>query len=185
MVFFPGEDRWLCTLLLQQGYRVEYCAASDSFTFAPEGFDEFFNQRRRWMPSTMANVLDLLLSWKHTTTINENISFLYIVYQTALLVASLIGPGTIFLMIIGAVDVALDVENKDLKLVLTLVLNFIPVFIFIYLCYATSTDVQVRNLMEPNQSMSNSLTAVAGLEPGPPTPRQLDHTATLTANLPS
>ncbi len=25
-----GEDRWLCTLLLQRGYRVEYCAASDA-----------------------------------------------------------------------------------------------------------------------------------------------------------
>ncbi|KAK3789461.1 hypothetical protein RRG08_059582 [Elysia crispata] len=52
-----GEDRWLCTLLLQQGYRVEYCAASDSFTYAPEGFYEFYNQRRRWAPSTMANIL--------------------------------------------------------------------------------------------------------------------------------
>ncbi|KAH3754133.1 hypothetical protein DPMN_188794 [Dreissena polymorpha] len=36
-VNFVGEDRWLCTLLLQQGYRVEYCAASDALTYAPEG----------------------------------------------------------------------------------------------------------------------------------------------------
>ena len=55
-----GEDRWLCTLLLQQGYRVEYCAAADALTYAPEGFDEFYNQRRRWSPSTMANIMDLL-----------------------------------------------------------------------------------------------------------------------------
>ena len=41
-----GEDRWLCTLMLQQGYRVEYSAASDAFTFAPEGFNEFYNQAR-------------------------------------------------------------------------------------------------------------------------------------------
>ena len=27
-----GEDRWLCTLLLQEGWRVEYSAASDAFT---------------------------------------------------------------------------------------------------------------------------------------------------------
>lgn len=33
-----GEDRWLCTLLLQRGYRVEYCAASDAKTHAPEGW---------------------------------------------------------------------------------------------------------------------------------------------------
>ena len=30
--FDQGEDRWLCTLLLQRGWRVEYSAASDSFT---------------------------------------------------------------------------------------------------------------------------------------------------------
>ncbi|CAG4998332.1 unnamed protein product [Parnassius apollo] len=50
-----GEDRWLCTLLLQRGYRVEYSAASDAYTHCPEGFSEFYNQRRRWVPSTIAN----------------------------------------------------------------------------------------------------------------------------------
>jgi chitin synthase len=76
-----GEDRWLCTLLLQRGYRVEYSAASDAFTNSPEGFDEFYNQRRRWVPSTMANIMDLLGSYKETVKINDNISFFYIVYQ--------------------------------------------------------------------------------------------------------
>ena len=82
---FPGEDRWLCTLLLQQGYRVEYCAASDSFTYAPEGFYEFYNQRRRWTPSTMANIIDLLQSWRDITKRNEDISMLYIIYQVPVL----------------------------------------------------------------------------------------------------
>jgi chitin synthase len=76
-----GEDRWLCTLLLQRGYRVEYSAASDAFTKAPEGFDEFYKQRRRWVPSTMANILDLLVNSKRTVKINDNISYLYILYQ--------------------------------------------------------------------------------------------------------
>jgi chitin synthase len=39
---------------------VEYCAAADALTYAPEGFEEFYNQRRRWSPSTMANIMDLL-----------------------------------------------------------------------------------------------------------------------------
>ncbi|KAA8578462.1 hypothetical protein FQN60_008556 [Etheostoma spectabile] len=43
-----GEDRWLCTLLLKQGWRVEYNAAADAFTNAPENFNELYNQRRRW-----------------------------------------------------------------------------------------------------------------------------------------
>uniref|UniRef100_A0A3Q3E3G2 chitin synthase n=1 Tax=Labrus bergylta TaxID=56723 RepID=A0A3Q3E3G2_9LABR len=57
-----GEDRWLCTLLLQQGWRVEYNAASDAYTNSPQEFKEFYNQRRRWGPSTLANTLDLLHS---------------------------------------------------------------------------------------------------------------------------
>ncbi len=59
-----GEDRWLSTLLLKQGYRIEYAAAADAETYAPEGFDEFFNQRRRWTPSSIANTLDLLADYK-------------------------------------------------------------------------------------------------------------------------
>lgn len=96
-----GEDRWLCTLLLQQGYRVDYAAAADAWTYAPEGFNEFFNQRRRWMPSTLANVMDLLADYSNTVAVNSNISLLYIVYQVALMIATLIGPGTVLMMIAG------------------------------------------------------------------------------------
>jgi len=80
-IYGAGEDRWLCTLLLQRGYRVEYSAASDAYTHSPVEFSEFYNQRRRWIPSTMANILDLLSDAKRTVKINNNISYLYIVYQ--------------------------------------------------------------------------------------------------------
>lgn len=76
-----GEDRWLCTLLLQQGYRVEYSAASDALTHCPEQFGEFFTQRRRWVPSTMANIIDLLADYKRTIRTNPDISSPYIAYQ--------------------------------------------------------------------------------------------------------
>ena len=36
-----GEDRWLCTLLLQDGYRVDYCAASDLLHMRPRHFRSF------------------------------------------------------------------------------------------------------------------------------------------------
>ena len=65
-----GEDRWLCTLILQQGYRVEYCAASDALTYAPEQFNEFYNQRRRWGPSTLANTIDLLSDSGNTVMVS-------------------------------------------------------------------------------------------------------------------
>lgn len=76
-----GEDRWLCTLLLQQGHRIDYSAGADALTFAPETFNEFFNQRRRWSPSTLANMMDLLASWRDTVRLNDNISRLYVLYQ--------------------------------------------------------------------------------------------------------
>ncbi|XP_071085236.1 chitin synthase chs-2-like isoform X2 [Haliotis cracherodii] len=134
-----GEDRWLCTLLLQQGYRVEYCAASDSFTYAPEGFYEFFNQRRRWTPSTMANTMDLLQDWKSVTRKNADISCLYIIYQMALMASSIITPGTIFLLIVGAINIAFPA----MPLFGSLILNLVPVAVFVLLCFVAKPNIQL------------------------------------------
>ncbi|XP_075926067.1 chitin synthase chs-2-like [Petromyzon marinus] len=76
-----GEDRWLCTVMLQQGWRVEYCTGSDAYTNAPQEFKEFFNQRRRWGPSTMANTFSILENSVRTAKKNPSISRLYILYQ--------------------------------------------------------------------------------------------------------
>ena len=70
---------------------MEYSAASDAYTHCPEGFNEFFNQRRRWVPSTIANIFDLLKNYKSTVKINDNISLPYIAYQTMLMVGTIIG----------------------------------------------------------------------------------------------
>ena len=102
---FSGEDRWLCTLLLQQGYKVEYCAAADASTYAPETFLEFFNQRRRWIPSTLANMMDLLSDYHRTVLVNDNISYLYMMYQAVVMGASLLAPATVILMVAGAIHV--------------------------------------------------------------------------------
>ncbi|KAK6165560.1 hypothetical protein SNE40_022466 [Patella caerulea] len=134
-----GEDRWLCTLLLQQGYRVEYCAASDSYTFAPEGFYEFFNQRRRWTPSTMANILDLLKNWRSVTRKNEDISCLYILYQMGLMASSIVTPGTILLLIVGAITTAFP----ELPLFASLILNVIPVGVFVIMCFTAKSSTQL------------------------------------------
>lgn len=125
-----GEDRWLCTLLLKQKYRVEYCAASDSYTHAPEGFFEFFNQRRRWIPSTMANILDLLGDAKSVVKTNNSISMPFIVYQAVLMIGTVLGPGTIFLMMVGSIS-----SVMGFGLFQSLYFNMIPLLIFIGLCY--------------------------------------------------
>lgn len=88
-----GEDRWLCTLLLQQGYKIEYCAGADALTFAPETFHDFYIQRRRWSPSTLANIIDLIGSWRITVKMNDNMSVPFMMYQFVLLASSIIAPG--------------------------------------------------------------------------------------------
>ena len=158
-----GEDRWLCTLLLQRGYRVEYSAASDAYTHCPEGmfsififgtlfvfviyllmyfcplgFNEFFNQRRRWVPSTIANIFDLLMNYKATVKINDNISLPYIGYQTMLMVGTVIGPGTIFLMLVGAFVAAFKISNW-----VSFYYNLIPIVVYTGTCLMARSNWQL------------------------------------------
>jgi len=133
-----GEDRWLCTLLLQRGYRVEYSAASDAYTHAPEGFNEFFQQRRRWVPSTMANIFDLLMDYKSVVKINDNISMPYIGYQTMLIVGTIIGPGTIFLMLVGAFVAAFKISNW-----ISFYYNLIPIIVYMGVCLMAPSKWQL------------------------------------------
>ncbi|KAH9426858.1 chitin synthase I [Dermatophagoides pteronyssinus] len=133
-----GEDRWLCTLLLQQGWKVEYSAASDSFTHCPEGFDDFYIQRRRWAPSTMANVIDLLKSYKNTVRANDDISSLYMLYQAGLMLGTILSPGTIFLMLVGAVNNSFGLKNE-----ISFYINIIPVLIFVLVCFFAKNKIQI------------------------------------------
>ncbi|XP_034828810.1 chitin synthase chs-2 isoform X1 [Maniola hyperantus] len=133
-----GEDRWLCTLLLQRGYRVEYSAASDAYTHCPEGFNEFYNQRRRWVPSTIANIMDLLADYKHTIKINDNISTPYIAYQMMLIGGTILGPGTIFLMLVGAFVAAFRIDNWT-----SFEYNLYPIAIFMVVCFTMKSEYQL------------------------------------------
>lgn len=133
-----GEDRWLCTLLLQRGYRVEYSAASDAYTHCPEGFGEFYTQRRRWAPSTMANIMDLLGDYKRTVAINDSISLPYIIYQGMLMFGTVLGPGTIFLMLVGAMNAVFHISNWD-----SFVINMIPIMIYMIICFTCKSEVQI------------------------------------------
>nr|WPA93971.1 chitin synthase 1 [Cacopsylla chinensis] len=133
-----GEDRWLCTLLLQRGYRVEYSAASDAYTRCPESFNEFYNQRRRWAPSTMANIMDLLMDYKKTIKINDNISMPYIWYQVMLMAGTILGPGTIFLMLVGACVAVFHIDNWT-----SFYYNIAPILFFMFVCFCCKANLQL------------------------------------------
>lgn len=137
-----GEDRWLCTLMLQQGYRIEYCAAAEALTFAPEDFKEFFNQRRRWLPSTMANIIDLLGSSSRTTRNNVNISFLYIIYQAVLLASSILGPSTVLLAMESSLRTVFPVATW-----VSYVIIYLPTIIFILICLKFNKNSQLNAAM--------------------------------------
>ncbi|XP_052090867.1 uncharacterized protein LOC127727790 [Mytilus californianus] len=138
LMYDQGEDRWLCTLLLQQGYRVDYAAASDAYTYAPEGFGEFFNQRRRWMPSTIANIMDLLTDARNTVSINNNISWLFMIYQGALMVSTLIGPATVIMMIAGAYLTVFQIN-----LLTSYAIALSPAILYTILCFTVKPKYQI------------------------------------------
>ena len=121
-----------------QGWRIEYCAASDSYTAAPTAFDEFFNQRRRWMPSTIANIFDLLQDYRHVVHNNPDISYGYIVYQGMIMVGTVLGPGTIFLMLVGALQAAFKMLFWNAFL-----FQLAPIIGFMIVCRFAKKDVQL------------------------------------------
>ncbi|XP_063047742.1 chitin synthase 1 [Engraulis encrasicolus] len=133
-----GEDRWLCTLLLQQGWRVEYNAASDAYTNSPQEFAEFYNQRRRWGPSTLANTLDLLGSGKETVKKNTSISGLYIFYQIFTVGSSILGPASVTLMVAGAFQFVFKLAGT-----ISIIISSIPPVIYIIICFTTKSNFQI------------------------------------------
>ncbi|KAJ0003674.1 hypothetical protein NQD34_008772 [Periophthalmus magnuspinnatus] len=133
-----GEDRWLCTLMLKQGWRVEYNAASDAYTNAPEEFKELYNQRRRWGPSTFANIVDLLGSTTALSKRNSSISRPFMFYQLFSLISAILAPATICLMIAGSMSFMFRLHWS-----VALVLAVIPPAIYLGLCFKLKADTQI------------------------------------------
>lgn len=124
--------------MLQQGWKIDYAASADAYTFAPESFKEFFVQRRRWAPSTLANIIDLLASWRVTTKINDNISTLFVFYQFVLLASSLLGIGTVTLMITGSFNAVLKISMVE-----AYVIALVPVIVYALICLKCNNDKQI------------------------------------------
>ena len=140
-----GEDRWLCTLLIQAGWRLEYAAVSQDSTYCPETFEEFFKQRRRWIPSTVANLALVISSYGKITASNDSISVMFILYQFLLVFSTLISPATVILIIVTGL-VALD-ENID-EVALIVVLCVISVLYGVVCVYATEkTQLDVAKVL--------------------------------------
>lgn len=57
-----GEDRYLTTLLLKHHpkYKTKYIFDAHAWTIAPESWSIFMSQRRRWINSTVHNLIELI-----------------------------------------------------------------------------------------------------------------------------
>lgn len=86
----------------------------------------------------MANIMDLLVDYKRTIANNNNISLLYVVYQILLMGGTILGPGTIFLMLVGAFVAAFQIDNWT-----SFYFNLIPILIFMFVCLACKSEVQL------------------------------------------
>ena len=57
-----GEDRYLTTLLLKyhSKYKTKYIFSAHAWTIAPDSWTVFMSQRRRWINSTVHNLMELI-----------------------------------------------------------------------------------------------------------------------------
>ena len=116
-----GEDRWLCTLLIKKGWRLEYCAISQDQTYVPESFSEFYKQRRRWIPSTVANLGQLISEAGSITRNNDTISYPFILFQALMIFSTSISPGTVILIVATGLQSAYQLDAVATIVVLMLV----------------------------------------------------------------
>ena len=86
----------------------------------------------------MANIMDLLSSFKHTIRVNDNISYPYMLYQFILFFASILGPGTVILMLAGAYNTVLGTD-----LLRSYLLAIEPIIFFVLVCFTTTPNSHV------------------------------------------
>ena len=136
-----GEDRWLCTLLIQKGWRLDYCAISEDHTYCPETFDEFYKQRRRWVPSTIANLLLLISKARNITSANNSISLPFIIFQIIMAFSTAISPATVILIIASGLQGAYQISNG--AVIATIVILSLLCVIYGAVCLYTSQKTQI------------------------------------------
>ncbi len=140
-----GEDRWMCTLLIKEGLRLEYCAISENHTHCPNDFSEFFKQRRRWIPSTVANLMDLISESKVITRKNDSISILFIIYQILIMFSTAIAPATVILIIAAGLE---DYDFAPSPIIIISILIILCVIYGLICLYASpKTQLDVSKLL--------------------------------------
>ncbi|PWA23242.1 hypothetical protein CCH79_00020774, partial [Gambusia affinis] len=94
--------------------------------------------RKRWGPSTMANIVDLLGSTNIVSKRNLSMSKLFMFYQLFGMISTILAPSTICLMVAGSLSFIFEIPSAA-----ALVIAVIPPAIYLGLCFKLKTDTQI------------------------------------------
>ncbi|XP_035824644.1 uncharacterized protein LOC106011246 [Aplysia californica] len=97
-----GEDRWMATLMMINGWRMRYSPFADNTTYCPDSFGEYYKQRKRWILSDMANAVLVVQNLFRLIRNNDCFSMMYVVYLVNMFLNNIITPGTAIVMITAA-----------------------------------------------------------------------------------
>nr|KAG5706142.1 hypothetical protein BaRGS_025764 [Batillaria attramentaria] len=132
-----GEDRWMATLMMINGWRLRYSAFADNTTYCPDTFQEFFKQRRRWILSDIANLILVVQNMPRLLRNNECFSFVYLVYLFNMFMNNVITPGTAIVMITAGMELVFEVPY-----IYTTPPMAALVYAYAFMCTRASTHVQ-------------------------------------------
>ena len=105
-----GEDRWMSLLLLEKGYQLTYCSQAEAMTEAPDNLGTFFDQRRRWILSTMANTWELLAKGNHLRMRTLAVNTVFLIYVGFGFISTLMSPGAVTLLIASTLETFMGLE---------------------------------------------------------------------------
>ncbi|XP_076465667.1 uncharacterized protein LOC143297281 [Babylonia areolata] len=132
-----GEDRWMATLMMINGWRLRYNAFADNTTYCPDTFEEFFKQRRRWILSDMANLILVVQNMPRLLRNNDCFTLVYVIYLFNMFMNNVIIPGTAIVMITAGMELVFGIPYVYTTPALTTV-----VYAYAFLCTRSSTHVQ-------------------------------------------
>ncbi|CAI9728459.1 Hypothetical predicted protein [Octopus vulgaris] len=103
--YAKGEDRWLCTLMMLKGWKLEYSSYSHNSTFCPDTFLEFLKQRKRWVLSEMSNLILVFGNIRRLTQNNSTFTLIYIIYILQMFLLVMLSPGTTVVVLTISLDI--------------------------------------------------------------------------------
>ncbi len=134
-------------MLVEKGHRLVYCAISSVKTSCPESFAQFFAQRRRWIPSTIANIASLISKRSVITKQSDYISSLFILYQILNIVSTAISPATVVFMISNGLKSAYGLSETANQALIAFVIILGIVFGLICLFANDKTQIDIAKIL--------------------------------------